>query len=116
MAATFDSALCANLELKSAIARGMNFGIGRFTGTYGGIYTTTTIVGMNNLAFVYIPPVSNYMFQYSISSTAFAMVVQGAAASNSVLASYDVSVDLSSFSCMFNGEATVGVPFCAIGF
>ena len=115
MAATMDSAFCGNYEIGSFEARAGQFTFGRLTGTYGGAWTSITIGGMNQVAFVIIPPVSNYLFQYSASTTQYCILYQGASASNSVLASVASSIDLSSFTCMLNGVATAGVAFAAFG-
>lgn len=120
MAATLDSALGGNTEINSFISRGGKIAFGRFTGTYGGAWTTTTVPGMTMPAFVYIQPASNCMFTYAASTTQFAIFIPGSLTSTLVAGvnwvTCSESVDLSSFTCIFNGVATVGVPFLALGF
>lgn len=111
-----DSVFGSNLEIKSGIARGMGFSFGRLTGTYGGALTTMTIPGMNSPIFVMIPPASNFAFQYNPGTTYFGILsLSTASASYEGFATYNVSTDLSSFTCFHNGVATVGVAFCAFG-
>jgi hypothetical protein len=108
-------ALTVTTPTATVAVSGLKFFLGKLTGTYGGAWTTMT-VPMSGTYFVHIPPVSNYVFAYNVATTVFAMIVGGASASNSVLATSPTSVDLSSFNCVFNNEATVGVPFVAFGY
>jgi hypothetical protein len=118
--ATYDSAFQGNTNVESFAARGGNLAFGRLTGTYGGAWTTVTIGGMNNTGFVVFQPNSNLNFQYQVASTVFAIIVPGSLTStiagflNNVTC--PTSFDLSCLTCVFNGAATVGVAFCAIGF
>jgi hypothetical protein len=114
--ASVDSAFCGNSEFKSGIARGLQLSFGRITGSYGGALQTITIAGMNTPIFVIIPPVSGYAFQYDALTNLFAILVGATApAAQVVFPTYSTSVDLSSFTCYFNGLSTVGVGYLAIG-
>lgn len=116
LAATVDSAFNTNSELKSGIARGLQFSFGRITGSWGGVLQTVTIGGMNVPIFVAIPPVSGIAFQYNCLTNLLApLVCATAPAAQVVFASYSTSVDLSCFTCVFNGQSTVGVGYMAIG-
>jgi hypothetical protein len=111
---SMDSGYMGNPTLEQGVARGAMFYVGRLSGTYGGALTTMT-VPINQAYFVSIPNASTYAFQYNAASTWFAILVQGASASNSVLATCASSIDLASFICYWNGTVTSGVPFFAIG-
>jgi len=114
LTASLDLGLNALGNLESATVRKLGFYLGRLTGTYGGALTTMT-VPMGQAYFVSIPPASTYAFQYNAASTWFAIMVQGASASNSNLATSPTSVDLASFTCYWNGTVTTGLPFFALG-
>jgi hypothetical protein len=114
----------------TAAALGMKFFVGKLTGTWlgdvAGKASATLLANFNSnpsttnfgAYFVYIPPVSGYMFTWDVSTLTANFAVYGAAASNvgTTLASITYSVELTSFNCVFNGIATAGVPFFAIGY
>jgi hypothetical protein len=111
---SLDVGLMGNTKIESAHSRGLNMYIGRLVGTYGGALTTMTIpLGMP--LFVNIPPVSTYAFQYEVGTSMFAVLVQGASASNSNLATSPTSIDLASFASYWNGTVSCGLPFVALG-
>jgi hypothetical protein len=111
---SLDSGLMGNPSFEEAAARNLQFYVGRITGTYGGAFTTMT-VPINQAFFVSIPPASTYAFQYNGASTVFAILVQGPSVSNSTLATCPTSIDMSSFTMLWNGTVTTGVPFIAVG-
>jgi hypothetical protein len=119
LTASLDIGLGGNSEIESFDSRGYKFYLGRLTGTYGGALTTMSVPGMNNVMFVSIPPVSGYVFDYLLASTVFAMRAGSVSCTASYaigyLASGSASIDLSSFTMNWNGVATTGVPFLAIG-
>jgi hypothetical protein len=111
---SLDAGLMGNPTVETAKSRGMAMYVGRLVGTYGGALTTMTIpIGMP--LFVSIPPVSNYAFHYNVGTSMFAVMVQGASASNSVLATSPTSIDLASFASYWNGTVSCGLPFVAFG-
>lgn len=106
---------------------GMKYFIGKLTGTWigdvGGKASLTiaaAFAGHTSVTygayFVYIPPLSGYMFQWDISSITSNFSVLGGGASNAVLSSITYSVEFTSFNCVFNGIATAGIPFIAFGY
>lgn len=110
-----DTGLMGQNTFVGASARKYGYMLGRLTGTYGGALTTLTVSGMRHPIFVNIPPVSTYAFQYNPGTSEFAVLVQGASASNSNLATSPTSIDLACFTCYFEGTTTVGVVFAAFG-
>lgn len=120
LTASLDMGLNGNCGLESFNSRGYKLYLGRLTGTYGGALTTMTVPGLNNVMFVSIPPVSGYMFDYFVASTVFAMRAGSASNTASYAEGYmcsgSATLDLSSFTMNWNGVATTGIPFLAIGF
>jgi hypothetical protein len=120
LTASLDIGLAGNSTLETYHSRGYKFYLGRLTGTYGGALTTMTVPGFTNVMFVSIPPVSGYMFDYLLASTLFAMRAGSASNTASYAEGYQCSgsatLDLSSFTMNWNGVATTGVPFLAIGY
>jgi hypothetical protein len=114
----------------TAASIGLKFFVGKLTGIWvgdtAGKASASLLANFNSnpsttnfgAYLAYIPPVSGYIFTMDVSSLTSNCAVYGAAASNvgTTLASITYSVDLSSFNCVFNGVATVGVPFFAIGY
>lgn len=119
LTASLDMGLNSNPTIENYTSRGYKFYLGRLTGTYGGAYTTMTVPGINQVMFVSIPPVSGYTFDYAIASTYFAMRCGGSATASyaeGFLVSGSATLDLASFTMNWNGVATTGIPFLAIGF
>lgn len=120
LTASLDIGLNANPELKSLKSRGYKFYLGRLTGTYGGALTTMTVPGINNVMFVCIPPASGHVFDYDIGTSRFCLRSSGLSSTASYAEGYLVSgsatLDLTSFTMAWNGVATTGLPFLAIGF
>lgn len=115
---SMDSVLNSNAEIKSGMAHGMCFSFGRITGSWVGALESFTIGGMNAPIFVFVPPVSNYQFQYNPLDGHFAVICQQSttATGQRKFASYSTSIDLSCFTMYFNGESTVGIGYLAIGY
>jgi hypothetical protein len=119
LTASLDIGLGTNPEIASYKSRGYKFYLGRLTGTYGGALTTMTVPGINNVVFVSIPPASGFMFDYNVGTSMFAL----RAGSVSLTASYAIgyiasgstTLDLTSFTMAYNGVATTGIPFFAVG-
>lgn len=119
LTASLDIGLNGNPDINSYHSRGFKFYLGRLTGTYGGALTTMTVPGLANVAFVSIPPASGFMFDYNVGTSMFAV----RAGSVSLTATYAIgysasgstSLDLTSFTMMWNNVATTGLPFFAIG-
>jgi hypothetical protein len=112
---SLDSGLMGNPSFEQGVARNLQVYVGRLTGTYGGALTTMT-VPIGQAYFVSIPPASTYAFQYNAASNWLAILVQGASASNSNLATSPTSIDLASFICYWNGTVSAGLPFIAFGY
>jgi hypothetical protein len=106
-----------NVTATSAVG-GLKMYLGKMTGVWAGDVAgkASVTVPLGEVCFVYIPPVSGYQFQVDVSSLTSNFAVMGGGASNAVLSSITYSVDLSSFNCVFNSTATVGVPFIAFGY
>jgi hypothetical protein len=114
LSATLDAGLMGNPSFEMAKSRNMSIYLGRLTGTYGGAFTTLTLP-IGTPYFVSIPPASNYAFQYNVATSMFSVIIQGASASNSVMATSPTSIDLSSFASYWNGTTSCGLPFIALG-
>lgn len=116
LVASVDSAFNSNSELKSGIARGLRLSFGRINGSWGGVLMTVTVGGMNMPLFVHIPMASGYAFQYDCLTNLMAPLVQSTApAAQTPFASFSTTMELSCFTCYFNGESTVGIGYMAVG-
>lgn len=118
LVASMDSILNGSSEMKSAMARGLKFNIGRITGSWGGVRQSITLGGLNTPLFVFIPPVSNYMFQYNPLTDYVSVLSEHTSSADGQvkLATYSTSIDLSCFTMYFNGQSTVGIGYLAIGY
>ena len=119
LTASLDMGLNGNMEVENYTSRGYKFYLGRLTGTYGGALTTMTVPGINQVVFVNIPPASGFVFDYNVGTSMFAMragsVSLTASYAIGYLASGSATLDLTSFTMAFNGVATTGIPFFAVG-
>jgi len=113
-----DSILNGCPEIKSSIARGLKFAIGRITGSWVGARQSLSIAGITTPLFVHIPPSSNYMFQYSPLTNYMSVLCEHTCSADGQvkLATYSTSIDLSCLTMLFNGESTVGIGYLAIGY
>lgn len=119
LTASLDIGLNGNPEVESYHAKGYKFYLGRLTGTYGGALTTMTVPGINQVVFVSIPPVSGFAFDYNVGTSMFAVrtahVSNTATYAEGYMSSGSTSLDLTSFTMAWNGVATTGVAFFAVG-
>jgi hypothetical protein len=111
-------AITATNPTATAAISGMKVYIGKLTGIWAGDVAgaASVTIPLPNAYFAFIPPASGYQFQLNLASQTSNFAVMGGGASNAVLSSITYSVDLSSFNCVFNGIATVGIPFIAFGY
>jgi hypothetical protein len=113
----------------TAALAGLKYFVGKLTGTWPGdtagrasVSILSAFSGNASASFgayfVIIPPASGIVFQWDVGSITSNFACFGAAASNvgTTLASITYSIDFSSFNCVFNGIATVGLPFIAFGY
>jgi len=119
LTASLDIGLGTSMRIESYHSRGYKFYLGRLTGTYGGALTTLTVPGINQVVFVSIPPASGFAFDYNVGTSMFAIrtgsVSLTATYAIGYCASGSTTLDLASFTMAYNGVATTGIPFFAIG-
>lgn len=119
LTASLDMGLNGNSEVENYTSRGYKFYLGRLTGTYGGALTTMTVPGINQVVFVNIPIASGFAFDYNVGTSMFAMrtahVSNTASYAEGYMSSGSTTLDLTSFTMAWNGVATTGIPFFAVG-